>query len=56
MCALVASRYCPLLSKTYQDLQARGKPKKVALVALMRKIIICLNAMIRDMKEFSLPS
>ncbi len=53
MSALVASKACPIMSKKYQDLQQRGKAKKVALVALMHKILITLNSMIRDMKEFS---
>jgi transposase len=52
MCALVASRFCPILSKAYQELLTRNKAKKVALVALMRRIVVWLNAMVRDMKEF----
>ncbi len=45
MATLTAVRRCPLLSATYQRLLARGKLKKVALVACMRKFLIMLNAM-----------
>jgi len=43
MAALVASRHHPRLKAIYQRLIARGKPAKVALVALMRHLIIQLN-------------
>ncbi|WP_375330436.1 hypothetical protein [Candidatus Tisiphia endosymbiont of Nemotelus uliginosus] len=33
---------------------AAGKSAKIALVAVMRKIIICLNAMLKNNKEFTL--
>lgn len=48
MAALSASRYNPAIRKFYQSLVARGKPKKVALTACMRKLLVMLNAMIRD--------
>lgn len=48
MAALVASRHNPAL-KTFRDrLVDSGKPKKVAIVATMRKLLTILNAMIRD--------
>lgn len=47
MAALVASRYDPKMKAMYQKLIAKGKAKKVALVAIMRKMIIMLNAMVR---------
>jgi transposase len=47
MCALTAMRSNPVLKQFYQQLIARGKPKKVALVAVMRKIIVTLNAMVK---------
>jgi transposase len=53
MAALVASRYHDKMKIFYQMLLAKNKPAKVALVAVMRKIIICLNAMIRDEKKYS---
>ena len=48
MGALVASRYNPVIKALYTRLLARGKSKKVALVACMRKLLVILNAMIRD--------
>ncbi|MGB9301684.1 MAG: IS110 family transposase [Anaerolineae bacterium] len=48
MAALVASRYNPVIRAFYQRLQAAGKPKKVALTACMRKLLIVLNAVVRD--------
>lgn len=48
MAALVASRNNPTLRATYARLLDRGKPPKLALVALMRKILTTLNAMLRS--------
>jgi len=48
MAALVASRCNPLIHDFYTRLLERGKKKKVALVACMRKILVILNAMVRD--------
>jgi transposase len=48
MAALTACRFNPALSTFHQRLAAAGKKSKVAVVAVMRKIIITLNAMIRD--------
>ena len=48
MAALVASRRNPVIRDFYTQLVNRGKKKKVALVACMRKILVILNAMIRD--------
>lgn len=47
MGALTASRYNPVISTFYQRLLAAGKPKKVALTACMRKLLIILNAMLK---------
>ena len=47
MAALVASRYNPVLRLFYQRLRAAGKPGKVALVAVMRKLLTTLNAMLK---------
>ena len=47
MAALVASRDNPIFKVEYQRHLAAGKPKKVALVALMRKLLVTLNAMLR---------
>ena len=46
MGALVASRWNPELRDFYQRLRAAGKPKKVALVACMRKLLTLLNAIL----------
>ncbi len=48
MGALVATRYNPAIREFYERLLAAGKPKKVALVACMRKLLCILNAMMRD--------
>lgn len=48
MAALVASRHNPVIAAFYQRLLARGKPKKVALVACMHKLLTILNAILRD--------
>ena len=53
MAALVATRCNPLIRQFYQRLLAAGKPKKVALVACMRKLLTILNAMVRDQKPWS---
>jgi len=46
MAALVASRRNPVMQRFYQRLLARGKPAKVALVAVMHKMLNRLNAMV----------
>lgn len=48
MAALTATRYPGPIQAFYQRLCAAGKPKKVALVAAMRKLLTILNAMLRD--------
>lgn len=48
MGALVAVRHNPVLKEFYGRLLSAGKPKKVALVACMRKLLAILNAMLRD--------
>jgi transposase len=48
MATLVATRHNPVIRDYYQHLQEQGKPKKVALVACMRKLLIRLNALIAE--------
>lgn len=48
MGALVATRWNPVIRAFYERLRAAGKPKKVALVACMRKLLTILNAMARS--------
>jgi transposase len=50
--ALVASRHNPVLKAFYQRLLAAGKEKMVALIAVARKLLTILNAMIRDKKPW----
>ena len=52
MSTLVATRYNPLIQTQYQQLLKRGKLKKVALTACMRKFLTILNAMTRDKHPF----
>ena len=47
MGALVASRHNPAIRDFYQRLLAAGKPKKVALVGSMRKLLVILNGMLK---------
>ena len=47
MPALVAMRFNPDLKAKYTALREAGKPAKVALVALMRKLIETANALIK---------
>jgi transposase len=48
MAALVAVRHNPALRAFYRRLVAAGKAKKLALIAAMRKLLVVLNAIIRD--------
>jgi transposase len=47
MAALVATKWNPVIRVFYQRLLAKGKAKKVALVACMHKLLIILNAMVK---------
>ncbi len=48
MAALSASKFNPVIRAFYHSLLARGKEKKVALVACMRRLLVIVNAMLRD--------
>jgi len=52
MSALSAIRYNPLIKAQYDQLVKRGKEKKVAITACMRKMLTILNAMMRDQQPF----
>jgi transposase len=52
MAALVAVRHNPVFKAFYQRLVAAGKPKKVALVAAMRKLLTVLNAIAKSGKHW----
>ena len=47
MGALTASRFNPIIRDFYQRLLAAGKPKKLALTACMRKLLVILNSMVK---------
>jgi transposase len=47
--AMMSAMQCnPVFKATYQRLLAAGKPKKVAIIACVRKMIVILNSMVRD--------
>jgi transposase len=50
--SMVAARFNPILKTFYGRLTAAGKPKKAALVAVARKLLIILNAILRDQKPW----
>jgi transposase len=52
MATVVAIRYNPALRAFYRRLTAAGRPKKVALIAAMRKLVTILNAMLRDQRRW----
>jgi transposase len=49
-------RRCKWAKTALQQMQGRGKPKMVGVVALMRKLVVALNAMIRDDREWHAPA
>lgn len=55
MAALVGKRCNPVLKAYYNQLVARGKRKKMALVACMRKLLTILHAMIRNKQPWRAP-
>ena len=54
MGALVAARWNPVIRAFYLRLVAAGKPKKLALVACMRKLLTILNVMVRTQTRWSI--
>lgn len=52
MAALAAIRFNVVIKQFYERLVAVGKPKKVAIVACMRKLLTILNAMARTRKSW----
>jgi transposase len=49
MAALSASRCNPVLAPVYQNLKKRGKPSKVALTAVMRKLLVHMNGKLKKL-------
>ncbi|GAB5406951.1 MAG: hypothetical protein Aurels2KO_51820 [Aureliella sp.] len=56
MAALVSTRYNPTMKAFYERLVSKGKTKKVALVAVMRKLLVTLNVMVREQKTWREPT
>ncbi len=52
MAALVASRDNPVIKDFYQRLCSLGEPKKVALTACMRKLLVILKSIVKHGKEW----
>lgn len=56
MATLVATRFNPVIHAFYAKLCAAGKPKKVALVACMHKLLLILNAILHHGTPWSAPT
>jgi len=52
MAALVSTRFNPVISSFYQRLLAKGKAKKVALVACMRRLLTIMNAILKHQRAW----
>jgi transposase len=52
MGAMVAKRRNPILKAFFDRLVAAGKPKMVALIAVARKLLTILNAILRDRRPW----
>jgi len=55
MATLTATRCNPAIKALYQRLVAAGKPKKVALTACMRHVLVILNAMVKNNQRWQAP-
>lgn len=51
--ALSACRGKGPMAAKYRDLKAAGKPSKVAIIAIARKLLVILNAMVKDNQPFN---
>jgi transposase len=52
MAAVTAVRSASRFKRLYEDMREKGKPAKLALIAIARKLIVTLNAMLRDKVAF----
>jgi len=52
LAAMNGARFNPVLKAMYERMIAAGKPPKVALIALARKLLTILNAMVRDGRDW----
>ena len=55
MATLSAIRSNPIIRTHYLKLLSKGKKKKVAITACMRKLLVILNAMVRDNQPWYYP-
>lgn len=53
MATLVSTRFNPVISSFYQRLLEKGKAKKVALVACMRRLLTIMNAILKTQKAWN---
>jgi len=53
MPALVATRFNPAMKATYERLVRSGKPPNLALTAVLRKLLVLADALIRDDREWA---
>jgi transposase len=53
MAALVASRHNPELKAAYLNLRSQGKPAKLALVAIARKLLVTANALVKNRTPYT---
>lgn len=56
MATIVATQHNPLIRSYYRQLLQRGKAKMTALVACMRKLLLILNAMIKNNSPWRKPT
>ncbi|MDZ7783571.1 MAG: transposase [Halioglobus sp.] len=54
MAMLSCIQHNPVMKEFYQRLVAQGKHKKVAITACVRKMMVILNAMVRDQKAWQM--
>ena len=54
MPALVAARFNPDLKTKYDQLREAGKPAKVAITAIMRKLVVLANALLSKNRRWTL--
>jgi transposase len=51
MPVLVAARFNPDMKAIYDDLIKAGKPAKVAITAIMRKLVVLTNALLKKQRQ-----
>jgi transposase len=52
MAGLVASRCHPQFKADYRAIRSQGKPAKVAIVAIARKLLVLANALVRNDRPY----